>query len=332
MDLRPRNYHGNGSSYRTDVSSSLVSLGSLSSIDSKDNNNRSSLKLSSQYVIENGIIDEHGDCMFQVANGGTGLNNMMGGNNNNNNGSASHGSKGGGEAPPMHWEKTRPEGNDRTNNNSYGNNDPHQQQQQQQQPPDMSGIRRMSTQSIFSLAAESRKSFDKMVSRVSSGGGGGHDNNNASGDDNNPKRASICTVNLKKSGIFSVCALRDLGDAGMMSDDSQMMSDDDGDDDDDSSRSSWTESSPLTDDGIRSLGRRRRRQRAKLRSRMLLRMCARAMAGVLALAALSGSVIIYFIPKEERELLLKSLLEYNLLGRVLGSAVETQETKDSFTN
>ena len=81
----------------------------------------------------------------------------------------------------------------------------------------------------------------------------------------------------------------------------------------------WTESSPLTADGS-NVGRKRR---------MIGRTCARALAGLVVVAALSGSVIVYLIPQEERRIVLEGLLGIDVVGRLLGV---TQESKMGVIN
>mmetsp|Transcript_54978 Transcript_54978/g.116850 ORF Transcript_54978/g.116850 Transcript_54978/m.116850 type:complete len:421 (+) Transcript_54978:82-1344(+) len=289
MDLRPRR-HRHGS----DVSSSLVSLGSLSSIDSKDNCNRSSLKLSARYIIEHGIINEHGS-MIQVASG-HGLN-MFGGSGDGN-GFGSDGCdrrSGSGGDTPKHWDeaKSPPEGNSQENG----------KQEQLRRPGDSNAleIRRMSTGSGMP-SLFSKKSLDNIVSNVSS----------SKGEDKINKRASLSMIEIDRSGML-------FSDAGSIANDSEI-----GDGSYDGS--AWTETSPLTETGVKQ----------QERSSLIFRHCIRAMSGFVVLAALVGSVIFHFFSKEERKLLLESLLEYNLLGRLFNNAgsseTSTLQTKVTAIN
>lgn len=108
-------------------------------------------------------------------------------------------------------------------------------------------------------------------------------------------------VGLGQSGVRSVFAGRDPGDAGNAPDDGEATSAGN------SEGSERTESSPLTEDGTKKEQRGGRR-------RFL-----RAAAGVVLLAVLSGSVIAQLVPREERRALLEGLLlEYNVLARLLG--------------
>eukprot|EP00579_Thalassiosira_antarctica_P015921 CAMPEP_0201947260 /NCGR_PEP_ID=MMETSP0903-20130614/54847_1 /ASSEMBLY_ACC=CAM_ASM_000552 /TAXON_ID=420261 /ORGANISM="Thalassiosira antarctica, Strain CCMP982" /LENGTH=648 /DNA_ID=CAMNT_0048490397 /DNA_START=33 /DNA_END=1979 /DNA_ORIENTATION=- len=79
--------------------------------------------------------------------------------------------------------------------------------------------------------------------------------------------------------------------------------------------SMWTESSPLMD----------------RKNRLYMRRCARAIAGFVALAALSGAVIIYCVAEEDRESVLGFLPANNFLGKLFGNGnnnlEEQQEEK-----
>mmetsp|Transcript_50706 Transcript_50706/g.108050 ORF Transcript_50706/g.108050 Transcript_50706/m.108050 type:complete len:398 (-) Transcript_50706:139-1332(-) len=267
MDLRPRGR------LRNYDSSSLASIGSQSSIDSKDkdNLNRSSLKLTTKFIIDNRIVDERGG-LFPVASDGS-------------NGGSSV--KGG---APKHWDKAKlyPQGKDEDSEEK--------QRGGGMDTSETSRINSAHSSGAFSLFGESEKSFRAVISRMSSGG------------EKESRRRSLVSVRLE-SGLSSCLASRALGDAGDMS--SASDSDDRG--------SIWTEESPLMDDGMKE------RQMSKLH----LQRCIRLIAGFLVLAALSGSVIIYFVPKEQRKLMLESLLDYNLLGRLLESRTTTTIAKES---
>jgi len=81
-----------------------------------------------------------------------------------------------------------------------------------------------------------------------------------------------------------------------------------------------TESSPLMDS--------KKQQQVK---KLYMRRCARAIAGFVALAALSGAVIIYCVAEEDRESVLGFLPANNFLGKLFGNGnnnlEEQQEEK-----
>jgi len=105
MDLRTRARQIRTQS-ETDLSSSLVSIGSTSGIDTDDDLNRSSLKLSAKFVMNSGILNaRNGDGMFPVASltssaSSSGDKARRAGRRR---GYADRGEHGGRPKPPKHW-------------------------------------------------------------------------------------------------------------------------------------------------------------------------------------------------------------------------------------